>query len=544
MIQFKNLQSLLKNESLTKPQSIQLRAGQILHGQVLKFFQDNIALVQLGGLKLHAKLNAPLVTDVKYWFQVTNNDAMLELKLIDDPELAKLVSLENREGTSKSAVTQLLKQVGLANTKENGQLLAMLVKEGLPFTSEVLKGASDWLKDKPDIDISRGLATIKVAIQRDLPITSNILNSIYAIQTKEPLSANLVSILQDISTMNEKSPTLQQLQTLLKQISTQADNDDLAKTFLQLVKMAVETNNSIDRAIAQSILNKLGIQGNEITDLQSQFQALSNGKKDIANLIVKLFENKNITTEQLMLLKSKLTPIENELINKIQLQSNNTPINWETGKDVLRSFRQIMNSLGVQFEHAIGSALSAPQLDTNLHTLKPLLMQALVEEALTPDQKKKIEQLLNRITGQQLISSTEQGPIQQLIMQMPIQLGNQLTDLTMQWNGRKKKNGEIDPDYCRIIFYLELSQLKETLVDVNVQNRIINIHIINETPELELMVKSFQPILKVQLDQLDYHLSGIKVTDKKKFTKLDNPGHKIQSLQTNHAGMNGVDFLV
>ena len=26
----------------------------------------------------------------------------------------------------------------------------------------------------------------------------------------------------------------------------------------------------------------------------------------------------------------------------------------------------------------------------------------------------------------------------------------------MQWSGRKKENGQIDPSFCRVLFYLEL----------------------------------------------------------------------------------------
>lgn len=100
----------------------------------------------------------------------------------------------------------------------------------------------------------------------------------------------------------------------------------------------------------------------------------------------------------------------------------------------------------------------------DLETLKPLLLK-LLNEQIPASIKEMAEQVLNRITAQQILSQ-ENGPIQNLLLTLPINLGSTQTDLTLQWSGRKTKDGKIDPDYCRVLFYLELERLKETVIDM------------------------------------------------------------------------------
>ena len=65
-----------------------------------------------------------------------------------------------------------------------------------------------------------------------------------------------------------------------------------------------------------------------------------------------------------------------------------------------------------------------------------------------------------------------------------------MVDLTLQWNGRRKANSnEIDPAFCRVLFYLELETLQETFVDMQVQNRIITITVMNENQNLSMLAK-------------------------------------------------------
>ena len=104
-----------------------------------------------------------------------------------------------------------------------------------------------------------------------------------------------------------------------------------------------------------------------------------------------------------------------------------------------------------------------------------------------------------------------------------------MVDLTLQWNGRRKANSnEIDPAFCRVLFYLELETLQETFVDMQVQNRIITITVMNENQNLNMLAKPLISNLKEGLDSLNYTLSNVHFTDlstvqeKKSPTLLNN----------------------
>ena len=53
-------------------------------------------------------------------------------------------------------------------------------------------------------------------------------------------------------------------------------------------------------------------------------------------------------------------------------------------------------------------------------------------------------------------------------------------DATLQWNGRMKDNGKIDANYARVLFYLQMASMQETVIDMQVQNRVVTVTVFNE----------------------------------------------------------------
>ncbi|WP_449539992.1 hypothetical protein [Ferdinandcohnia sp. Marseille-Q9671] len=86
-------------------------------------------------------------------------------------------------------------------------------------------------------------------------------------------------------------------------------------------------------------------------------------------------------------------------------------------------------------------------------------------------------------------------------------------------NGRiqmsgKKKNGKIDTDFCHLLFFLELKSMKEVVIDVKVQNRILSISIYNQTPGLRYIIDALKPTFQSQIENHGYKLSSIKIVEK------------------------------
>lgn len=85
-------------------------------------------------------------------------------------------------------------------------------------------------------------------------------------------------------------------------------------------------------------------------------------------------------------------------------------------------------------------------------------------------------------------------------------------NISLRMSGRKK-NGEIDSDFCRLLFSIELKNLNEVIIDVKVQNRILSIVIFNQSEGIESLVRELKSTLQTNLEPLGYQLSSIKISN-------------------------------
>jgi hypothetical protein len=171
--------------------------------------------------------------------------------------------------------------------------------------------------------------------------------------------------------------------------------------------------------------------------------------------------------------------------------------------------KSFLSSLGLSYERELAEAFKGSLEDKAppAESLKPHLIRLLNEN--TPHTvKDAAEQLLNKITGFQLLSQ-EIGPIQQLIVQMPFIMGGKMSEVTVQWSGQKTEDGKINADFCRVLFYLKLEHLDDMIVDMQVQNRIMSMQVINQHPSLKTVADQLLPLLKNKLAEVNYHLSAV-----------------------------------
>lgn len=148
--------------------------------------------------------------------------------------------------------------------------------------------------------------------------------------------------------------------------------------------------------------------------------------------------------------------INKKLVLSHVLDADFQTIDFTNGPSVAHQLKDMTKILGLRLEHALINLSEDDMADfpKDLETLKPLLLK-LLNEQIPASIKEMAEQILNRITAQQILSQ-ENGPIQNLLLTLPLNLGSTQTDLTLQWSGRKTKDGKIDPDYCRVLFYLKI----------------------------------------------------------------------------------------
>ncbi|MCM3572791.1 MULTISPECIES: hypothetical protein [Mesobacillus] len=205
------------------------------------------------------------------------------------------------------------------------------------------------------------------------------------------------------------------------------------------------------------------------------------------------------------------TGLHTQLLSEAAGKAEQPAAMQEAGAALLTDtkIKTFLSALGLSYEHQLGEVLKDGEIGRPhvSETLKPLLLRLLSENPPAAV-KEASEQLLNKITGFQLLSQ-EAGPIQQLVVQIPFMLGGKTNELTMQWSGQKTEDGKIDAAFCRVLFYLKLEHLNDLIVDMQVQNRVMSVQIFNENPALKKMAEQLTPLLKSKLAEVNYQLSSV-----------------------------------
>lgn len=207
------------------------------------------------------------------------------------------------------------------------------------------------------------------------------------------------------------------------------------------------------------------------------------------------------------------------------------------GRSMEQAMKTVIRGLGLNYEAMLATA-KGDQIDALAQTLKPQLLSLLQDVQISPALRDSAEVVLARLNGMHLLS-TENGHQHQLVMQVPLEFLGKKMDATLQWNGRMKDDGKIDANYARILFYLQMEALQETVIDMQVQNRIVTVTVFNENTRLDALAEPLKAVLTKALAEKDYHLSGVFM---KTFEKELQP---IQQAPTNELdGYDGVDIRI
>lgn len=198
-------------------------------------------------------------------------------------------------------------------------------------------------------------------------------------------------------------------------------------------------------------------------------------------------------------------------IENLQLAIQQEKILTPPMKQLTEIISNLMKNYLVYDVNKLIEGLKTPQ---TIQTLTDREKQIITNMTSRVDLSKEndVVRLLNvsLLNGQTLLQH-DSGPIQHIVTQIPLFMNSHYTDLTIQWNGKKQDDGKIDPAYCRILFYLQLPSLKEIMIDVQIQNRIMNITIRNDNEALGKIIASAGDGLKGVLSQMNYHVSAIIV---------------------------------
>jgi hypothetical protein len=186
-----------------------------------------------------------------------------------------------------------------------------------------------------------------------------------------------------------------------------------------------------------------------------------------------------------------------------------------------------------------------------LDSFKGALMQLFSLSDMPPSLKGTVESLVQHITGQQLLLTPDKyGSFSYVTMTVPLfdqQQDGQTAEVFIQ--SRKGKKGQLDPKNCRLLFDLNMNAIGQTLVDVQVVDRIVNVYVMNDNPEVQSMFESSRTEISDNMESIGYQFLSLKVSDyPQSFGELepskesDVVAHKLPT--QNGQNYRGVDYRV
>lgn len=179
------LQSLVQRAPVSIQKPVELTPGQVFQGTVIKQYPDNMALVQIGGMQVQAKMEAKLEPGQKAWLQVQPSTDLVTLKVVSTPA----------EGVGKEASMEgLIRSLGLPQTKESRAIVQALVNANLPVNRDVVQAFSG-VAGRLGMDDAT-IEAFMMAAKRNLPLTPDSVAGLKAFLSEKPVSLVIQNFLQ------------------------------------------------------------------------------------------------------------------------------------------------------------------------------------------------------------------------------------------------------------------------------------------------------------------------------------------------------------
>ncbi|MDZ5711703.1 hypothetical protein [Jeotgalibacillus haloalkalitolerans] len=512
-------------------QLLSLKTGQVIHGKVISSLGNQQMEVILGGRILTAVVSGAISEGEARWFQVESNG---------NPPVLKPVKTDS---TGKPDIQQILQSAGLGGNKEIRELVSSMIRQQIPVSADKLTAAANLLSGTADK--TEGLSVIKWMFSKDIPLKEALFQPILTANkgVTKPLSGLFNQLKNQLSPANLSSVS-QVLQQVEEPYLKVTQDYAVQRLFEKMMTgSSIERNQSLEALKEVQILPKNATLSNWTISLhtESMGKGIENLIKALGTLPQSQGREQQVQLQQALkayqqtgavqqlaeavvqgqgvLLRAK-PPSQLHSLQVLQLPTANTAAQPQGFSQALNEVQQMIGpqnsaaSIQVMLKeiiHRMGQDYEARMMNAGspAHTLKAQLVNLLETPGMNPQTRDTAEQMLNRLNGMQLLSA-DNGPQQQLIMQFPLQLGTNQTDVMMKMNGRKKNDGSLDLAHVRVLFYITLAELNESIIDMNVQNRVVSLDIYNENKGLDQLAKPLIPTLEAALEQAGYIFSGVK----------------------------------
>lgn len=498
--ELKNLETSLKKDILNKPQQSTEKGRNQLFETIKTLFNKTALQSNSDSKQSSNQLNASQNIESSKVIKSTNDlQVQKESPANETANLQQAKEIINSMTDASAHIKNAWLKELVPRVIENEQLFQHLQLKGLINKQDTFSNWQTKWQQFVDRVISQNISSTKqTSLELPFQLTKkNLLEAAQSqVKTAEIIRNNVSDVLNQFS------------KDLLRAVQT--------KTALSENKFE-----ALKQEITQKILPNLS----EMKQVEINKTLLNqpNSLRQIITMLAPMLENASITKA-----------LQTESLLKID-QLLNIP---KAQTLFMENIKQATNTMGLNYERLLANDM-LEQHQTS--TLKNVLMK--FAEGNNQQLSEQSKQMIHLINGMQINSIQESNHMLLASLQLPgLPLG--LTnDINLEFEGSKSEDGKIDADFCRIVFYLELSNIEETVIDMNVQNRNIMMTIFNDHPEIKKTADNLHAILSEGLTSLSYTLSSVLVkpmsskTTETETKRVISPYEK----QTNHQG---VDYRI
>ncbi|OXM84650.1 hypothetical protein [Paenibacillus rigui] len=144
-------------------------------------------------------------------------------------------------------------------------------------------------------------------------------------------------------------------------------------------------------------------------------------------------------------------------------------------------------------------------------TLKSALLQLMQADDMPSSFKDTAQQVVQHITGQQLLLNSDKSSMfSHITLFVPLMNANGEQTAAIHIQSRKGKRGELDAQNCRLVFDLQMKTLGDTMIDVQVVDRIVSLQVHNDQPYIGQLLEEHRDDIAASLSGIGYQFISLK----------------------------------
>lgn len=148
-------------------------------------------------------------------------------------------------------------------------------------------------------------------------------------------------------------------------------------------------------------------------------------------------------------------------------------------------------------------------------TLKSALLALAAHEDAPPALREAAQTLAGQVTGQQLLLSSDRNPnvpLSHMTLFIPMKNENGDTTATVHFQSRRNRRGEWDADNCRLLFDLRMRYIGDTIVDVQVVDKIVSLKLLSDFPGMSELIEQARGELSAGMESAGFQLLSLNVS--------------------------------